>query len=537
MKLKKRILSLVLMSAVALVGCSNPTQTTVDYKPTVIEKKQENKYESKTVDFNLGDRELVTSTNVTMPYKLRGTMSIPLGEGKFPLIFVVHGNHNNEIEDKRYDIGFDYLTKKLAENGYIAIALDLNQSYMWKYGDNDEIHRSIEITKQHLKALKDANKGIDNGYTIDLKDKIDMSKIGLVGHSVGGEIIIELADALIQQGESVTSLLDIAPAVVRVDIKYLKNDIDTAILVPELDGDARGLDGYGVYDILNSKKRENLLSLTLLENANHNYFNREVEKNDAIVWTETKNIDNQLSRQAQEEFLENFAVDFFDASMKGKVENTIYDKSTPSSFKMYGYDVKSLLTDKEIQNIVEVDQEEAFVSEGTTVEATQYSLFFKDDKTNRLRIPTTSFKGADIKKLINLKWEKINSKVSFKPAINDFSNKDSLYMDVLVDPSDKLNPKGENQSFSIEIKDKKGNTSKVQIGKDVQALEYIDGVLEITNIFEEEVCFWSNPTPLTTIKLPMNIFKGVDLNNIQEVSIIFDKTDTGSIMISKIAVD
>lgn len=112
-----------------------------------------------------------------------------------------------------------------------------------------------------------------------------------------------------------------------------------------------------------------------------------------------------------------------------------------------------------------------------------------------------------------------------------------MQIDIVVDPSDKLNREGETQSFTLQLKDKKGNTSKVEIRKDVAALEYIEGKLDVTEIFEDKDYYWSNPTPLSTIKIPLKSFDGVDLKNIEEVTFIFDKTDSGSVMISKIEVN
>lgn len=370
MKIKNGIVSLAIISSLLLSGCSNPVDTTIQYEPTVIEKIQKKEYEVNTTEFNLGDKTYLSSSGAQMPYKLRGTLSMPIGDGEFPLIFIVHGNHNNDIEDKRYDTGFEYLTRKLAENGYISIALDLNQAYIWKYGDSDEVEKIIAMTKEHLKVLKEANEGSNSRYPVDLKGKIDMSKIGLIGHSRGGETIFYLSNELIKQGENITSLLSVAPAAVRADAPFLENDLDTAILVPELDGDVISLDGYGVYDILASKVRENMLSLTLLENANHNYFNANVEKNDAVEWKQTKNIDKQISREEQEEFMGDFAVDFFNASMKDEIKGTIYDENISSVFDMYGYKVKSLLVDKGIKSIVSVEDSGNFVGKNVAIDAT-----------------------------------------------------------------------------------------------------------------------------------------------------------------------
>ncbi len=109
MNYKKAISILIILGASLLTGCSNAINTTLQYENTIISENTENKYDINTIDFNLGDKIYKSSSGKEMPYKLRGTMSIPKQEGKFPVVFIVHGSHNNTEEDKRFDSGFKYM--------------------------------------------------------------------------------------------------------------------------------------------------------------------------------------------------------------------------------------------------------------------------------------------------------------------------------------------------------------------------------------------------------------------------------------------
>ena len=64
--------------------------------------------------------------------------------------------------------------------------------------------------------------------------------------------------------------------------KYNDFNIDNvkniSILVSELDGEVVGLDGFSIYNMLKEYKNQNILSLTLLKNANHNYFNSKLNQ-------------------------------------------------------------------------------------------------------------------------------------------------------------------------------------------------------------------------------------------------------------------
>ncbi len=414
--------------------------------------------------------------------------------------------------------------------------MDLNATYLWKYGDNDEREKIIALTREHLNSLTLANEGNETIYGIDLANKVDTSSIGLVGHSRGSQVIFDIAYELKKQGKNISSLLAIAPAVVNADTNYLQTDIDIAIVVPELDGDVISLDGYGVYDLLATKERKSLLSLTLLENANHNYFNSNVEKNDGVFWEFTKDISDQLTREEQEDFIGDFSVGFFNASIKNEVENTIYDKNYTSVTSMYGYNTKNLIKNSTSKEIIDINNKDNFISDKVSIEATTESIFYQEDKTSGFILPMIGNDKVSIKNLINFKWQEKGSKVTFKPTISDFSTSSTIDIDIAQDSSDKLN-NNENQAFSIEIKDKKGNTLLVVIDKDTNLLEYEKGDMKESIIGDYTHYYWSNLLFLNTIRIPLNNLEGIDLSNIQEISLIFDKTDTGSIMISSFDVE
>ena len=56
-------------------------------------------------------------------FPLNGRVWYPDGYGPFPLVLVVHGNHN--MKDFS-DPGYDYLGELLASRGYILASIDMN---------------------------------------------------------------------------------------------------------------------------------------------------------------------------------------------------------------------------------------------------------------------------------------------------------------------------------------------------------------------------------------------------------------------------
>jgi len=108
---------------------------------------------------------------------LNGRVWFPDGEGPFPLVLIVHGNHN--MKDFS-DPGYEYLGKLLASRGFIAVSVDenfLNQKFA---GENDA--RAF-VLLEHLNVWDTWNQTQGHAF----EGKVDMDRIAIVGHSRGGE--------------------------------------------------------------------------------------------------------------------------------------------------------------------------------------------------------------------------------------------------------------------------------------------------------------------------------------------------------------
>lgn len=528
MKISKKILTLALSSTLILtIGCSNQTKNqTLTIENKLVDIPKQGQYKAQTIEFDLGDEKYISDYGRETPYKLRGIMSVPEGEGKFPIVLITHGSHDNEHTGVRFDTGFKYLTEKLAQNGYIAVSIDAQNAYVWSFGDNEDQVKIPAMMDKHIQKLKEVNEGKENIYNIDLKDKIDFTKLALIGHSRGGETIFEIAKQQQQKGQNISAMLSIEPTMLLLNTPYTDTDINTSIIVGEYDGDVFTYDGIGIYDKLNTVKRENPTSLVFLEKANHNYFNDNLQRNDARITQGQEN--DQLSKEDQQLFLTNYAVDFLNASLKNKSENTIYDTLTTSPNKIYGKEVKTLYKDKNTTELVSVENTQAYKSEDVKIEATQDSILYPEDKLQPIDTSTHGSGNVSIRKLITMKWEKLGSEVNITPNTTDFTKHNSISLDLLQDSTDKLNKKGENQQFTIQLKDKKGNTASVELDENVTSLDYKEGNV----IVDKDYKFLDKMTPATQLRIPMDNFKTVDLKNIKEISLIFNKKESGSIIIS-----
>lgn len=539
MKSFKILLLIMVMLSVSTIGCSKTskdgvaanTSTTTQLKEFEIIENSNKLYETEISEFSFGSEEYTASSGKVLPYKIQGIIGVPKGDGQFPLVLITHGSHDNEDESKRFDTGFKYLVEALSENGYITVSMDLSKAYIWKYGDNDDGEKSVAITEKHLENLKLANGGNNPGYTTNLTNKIDFNKVALIGHSRGGETVFDIANNEISKGQTITSILSIAPTSFNRDRQWPNSSV--SILVPEYDGDVVSLDGYDIYNRIKDKTH-NLVSVTLLERANHNYFNSNLILNDATLSVKEEYIKDQLSREEQEKFLANFATDFLNATIGNKISGSMYDLSKADPNKMYGLDIKALITKGKATSVADITTISGFTSQGTaTTKATQDSWFFKDDK---VLIDTITFGTEEykVKPLVEITWENLNDKITITPKISDFSNDTSLVINTVINSASELNEKYKSQSFSVEIADTTGNKATVVLPENLNSLGYVSGELDMTLIDNLEYKFWTKSSPIGQIRIPLSAFKDVNFKNITSISLIFDKTNTGDIFIESI---
>jgi dienelactone hydrolase len=107
---------------------------------------------------------------------INGRVWYPEGPGPFPLALIVHGNHNwREFSDP----GYAYLGELLASRGFIMASVDEN----FINGLSGENDARAWLLLKHLEAWKQFNETEGGPF----HNRVDMTRIALMGHSRGGE--------------------------------------------------------------------------------------------------------------------------------------------------------------------------------------------------------------------------------------------------------------------------------------------------------------------------------------------------------------
>lgn len=211
---------------------------------------------------------------------LNGRVWMPEGNGSFPLVLIVHGNH---LMEDYSDDGYAYLGQLLASRGFIAVSVDenfLNYS-VWTGIPNNDIKTRAWILLKHLQQID----SFAEDPSTPFYQKVDFSQIGLVGHSRGGQAVAMAADykrwfALDSTLESIEdyqiqAIAAIAPTDKKIDGIYTKlKDVSYLTLQGARDGDVSDFDGERQYNRTTfAQSASDFKSSLYIADANHSQFN------------------------------------------------------------------------------------------------------------------------------------------------------------------------------------------------------------------------------------------------------------------------
>ena len=110
---------------------------------------------------------------------LNGRVWYPVGDGPFPLVLIVHGNHDMRAYS---DPGYAYLGEHFASRGFITVSVDENFLNGGIRSENDA--RGWMLLK-HLQAWR----AMESDAAFPLAGKVDWQRIALIGHSRGGDAV------------------------------------------------------------------------------------------------------------------------------------------------------------------------------------------------------------------------------------------------------------------------------------------------------------------------------------------------------------
>jgi dienelactone hydrolase len=180
-------------------------------------------------------------------------------DDEYPMVVVVHGNSGSLLSYQ----GYNYLLEHLARNGMIAASIHV-------YPGARGVSRARALFR-HLEILQ-----------AKFGDRIDMEKLGIMGHSRGGEAVVIASKLNVDEGLEYhfRAIVSLAPT-----DQYGPYSLAGPYAVPYLvvygglDGDVAGTwpksTGFSLYD-----RADPVKSMIFAERACHDRFNTQWDDND-----------------------------------------------------------------------------------------------------------------------------------------------------------------------------------------------------------------------------------------------------------------
>ncbi len=245
-------------------------------------------------------RLIVQYPTLMAPYvvPVRGSVHYPADSAEpSPLIVVMHGRHgtcygsfvgigvmgecpetpvSSPVESFR---GYDYLAENLASHGYVVVGIDansVNENDLW---DDLGASQRADLILTTIDRFAGEAPGPMNpdpagsGSPVP-PSAIDVTRIGLMGHSRGGEGVAAAVARNLERDSplAIRAVFALAPTDF---VRHMLPDVAFATLLPYCDGDVMNLQGAFMFDdnrypkIGDTEPRYQILAI----GANHNYYN------------------------------------------------------------------------------------------------------------------------------------------------------------------------------------------------------------------------------------------------------------------------
>ena len=213
-----------------------------------------------------------------------------LAGGPYPLLLFLHGNHSSCYRGERAGYvwpcrpgwtalpnheGYAYLARRLASWGFIVVSVSGNGVNVHgnRLLDSGMRQRGLLLEK-HLDLWNGWNTSGGDPFGSDFVGAIDITRIGVMGHSRGGEGAVwnVIVDRERATPYGIDAVLPLAP----VDFtRETVNDVPLGVILPYCDGDVYDLQGVHFFDDARYRVPGDTSpkATVTVFGANHNFFN------------------------------------------------------------------------------------------------------------------------------------------------------------------------------------------------------------------------------------------------------------------------
>jgi hypothetical protein len=498
-----------------------------------------------------------------------------LSGGPYPLVVMLHGRHascytstgagamswpcaagNTPVPSYK---GYDYVASLLASHGMIVVSISANGI---NAADNNTstlgaIERA-ELIQYHLDKWNTFGTTGGAPFGSTFVGKVDLSRVGTMGHSRGGEGVIWHYELNDDEGNpyGIKAVLPLAPLNA---FGHSINDVPVGVLLAYCDGDLHDLPGVAYFDdVRYNTDTDTAAKYTFLGlGANHNYFNRywtpdqfmpassddwaARDSTQTDAWCGTSASGNgRLSSAQQRGFGAAYLSAFFRRYLLGakQFDGILNGQSPPppsaqTSTIYSGYFPAD--ADRKDLNRLSTSSELSTNTLGGTASQSGLALYARcGDGTGVQCVSTGTEAHSGSLSSLELGWTSLTASYSNQlPATRrDVSNFSTVQFRVAVDYSDSRNAVGQAQNFSIELVDGGGRTFSVKVSDYSGLLYYPRGTQNLSHIP------WPRQRPasvMSTLRIPLSAFTNVDKTNLTSLKLLFNQKSSGDVMVSDIA--
>ncbi|MGR6541747.1 alpha/beta hydrolase family protein [Paenibacillus tundrae] len=489
---------------------------------------------------------------------LNGTVWYPEGDGPFPLVLIVHGNH---LATKYSDPGYAYLGELLASRGHIVVSIDenflnsspFNELFVFKPLQGENRARGW-LLLEHLMVWEGWNNARDNPFY----NKVDMEKIALIGHSRGAEAVTtaaaynkmtsypENANIKFDYNFNIRSIVSIAgtdgqykPAGQPMSLK----DVNYLALHGTHDMDVTSFVGTSQYHRteFTDRSSEFFKSYVYIYGANHGQFNTEWGKHDGVgLGNKLFNTAGLLPQDQQLQAAKVLISSFLEATLQ---ENTSYQMV----FQDLGYARDWL-------------PETMYISNYWDANTLTISSYDEDSDPGTTTLPGGSLEGEGLKtwkeqnvemghttdpyNAVALEWDQTatSSTPVYRVILPDqgigITDQSSIVFSIANTETDQdVDVADLPVDLTVAVEDDLGNTSRLPLSSVSPLLPMFEGALAKSPF----ALFQTTKEPVFqnyAFQLADFVAMNRDLNpeQIRNISFVFDQSEKGSIMIRDIGI-
>lgn len=532
-------------------------------------------------EYNFGDTAF-QPTNFPGPVELLASIHYPTAlAGPYPVILLLHGRHatcfkggsqllqwpcttNGSQPIPSYK-GYDYVSNVLASHGYVVVSISANgvNAVDNAVFDLGALARA-ELTQKHLDILNTFNTTGGAPFGNKFVGKFDLTKVGTMGHSRGGEGVVRhyVLNNSLGSPYGIKAVFPLAP----VDFnRFVVNNAALNVLLPYCDGDVADLQGVHFYDDAryNVPGDQAPKHYELVMGANHNFYNTIWSPdsspfpgaiNDWLTFVPGGHSDshcgsgptNQRLTEAQQRGTGlAYMSAFFRAYVGGESQfipiltgdappppsaqtnNLFVSYHAPAALRL---DVNRLLNDTNLSI-------NTLGGAATQIDLTPYELCGGEapqpqrcllDFNNAQQPHTTPSARSPLRGLSQLKtgWNNLsgNYRNNIPAALGNVSGFQAVQFRVSVNFADVRNVPDLAQDFRVVLTDASGASASVRVSEFSSALFYPPGeVLVVPKVV------------LNTVRVPLSAFSGVNLNAVRSVQFTFNERLQGGLLITDVA--